>query len=86
MAVPTGEGRKGERQRKKRREKAMEGGRARVQVSFSSVLPPPPRQLPSVFCSISKAAGALSSITDKLQERLRLPFFLSLLPLSFFFF
>lgn len=45
---------------------------------------PSPRQIPSVFCSISKAAGALSSITDKLQERLRLPLFLSFRFLFFF--
>lgn len=40
-------------------------------------------QPPSVVCSISKAAGALSSTTDKLEERLRLSFFFSF---SFFFF
>lgn len=85
LAVPTGRGEgEGSRERSEG-EKAMEGGRARAQVCFSSVLSPPPRQLPSVFCSISKAAGALSSIRDKLQERLRLPPFL-FFPFPFFFF
>lgn len=41
-------------------------GRAKMRVSISTLLSPPSRQPPSVFCSISKAAGALSSTTDKL--------------------
>ena len=39
LAVPTGEGWKREEQNKKQREKAIEAGRARVQVSFSCASP-----------------------------------------------
>lgn len=43
-----------------------ESVRGRMQVYISSLPSPPSRQPPSVFCSISKAAGALSSTTDTL--------------------
>lgn len=48
LAVPTGE------RRKKRREKAMEGGRARVQVSFYSVLSPRLARSPPSSAQLAK--------------------------------
>lgn len=51
-----------------------ESVRGRMQVYISSLLTPPSRQPPSVFCSISEPAGALSSTTDKLGGSFSLSF------------